>query len=155
MYKYATAVALVVGVLLAAATVPSEEAVAQGAPSLLGVWEGRSEVLNYNGFNTGVWQIEVTEQRGARFRGTKSWRLDESGAAGHDGTQETWAATEQFIGIVDFDNETLYLPEVNDVAIQFGRIINVDAMELILVESGEHAAVIRTILIRQPSGNSP
>ena len=108
MYKYATAVALVVAVLLVAATVPSEEAVAQGAPSLLGVWEGRSEILNYNGFNTGTWQIEVTEQRGARFRGTKSWRLDESGAAGHDGTQETWTATEQFIGMVDFDKYRVF-----------------------------------------------
>ena len=152
MYRTATALAVAVAILLAVATLRSEEAVAQAAPSLLGVWEGHAEVLNYNGFNTSVWRVEITEQRGARFRGTKSWRLDESGAAGHDGTQETWAATEQFIGIIDFDNETLYVPEVNDVAIQFGRIINADAIELILVESGEHAAVIRTVLIRQPSG---
>ena len=52
------------------------------------------------------------------------------------------------------DNRSIYLADLGDNGHRFGQLTDANTMQVIYVESGEHATVARATFIRKPSSKS-
>lgn len=119
-------------------------------PNLVGTWTGEKTIYFLKGSRHSVDILNITEQEGAHFRGTRTWehRSDDE-PLGHAGDDHTHQASEPILGIVGFDNKTIHIVEHDDLGQLHARLADPDTMEVIYVEPGENAAVFRVIMKRK------
>lgn len=111
---------------------------AENEPDLVGTWQGPSTGhLLTEGFVDSVMMLEITEQQGAAFHGTKSWTSRESG--------ETIAET--FSGTVS-PNGRVAIIDHNDGGAFWGEMMG-DTMILQYLETGSDAKAYVVKLERQ------
>ena len=83
------------------------------------------------------------------FRGTMSWANDRSGPEFEGAAGVQHGQQENIVGIVDWDNVTVYWADHEDETTYRGRLVNATTMEAVAVEAGDHAVAARMIMIRQ------
>lgn len=99
---------------------------------------------------TGSIIIEIAKQSGHAFNGTFRWSFPGvTDPATHDGTQHTNQANEAIFGVFTGDGASFVIVEHPDTGMMFGRILDDNRLEVVMVESGEHAFASRTIFERR------
>jgi hypothetical protein len=104
-------------------------------PNMVGVWKGTNETVSdlkgYKEWNEKV--VEITEQKGRRFRGTFTYP---------DGTKN-------FFGVVYPDNISITWVASNSRGYNHGRILGENQISACYVESWEQATAGCAMLTRQ------
>ncbi|MCP3952945.1 MAG: hypothetical protein GY697_12125 [Desulfobacterales bacterium] len=123
-------------------------------PNLVGEWLFvENDGISYKGKAEGGGDtrlvLNIKEQHGRLFKGTFSWLLSENNDHLHDGTKYTHKSTEDIIGVIGYDGTTLTIAEHPDTGYQFGKLIDENTLELVLVESGPHAIAAYALAKRQ------
>ena len=74
-------------------------------PNLVGSWNGEKTVYFFDGERHSVEELQITEQDGFHFSGTRSWHHPEEDQdpIGHVGGELVHRASEPILGIFDFD----------------------------------------------------
>ena len=120
-------------------------------PDLVGLWECEEAVIL---FRQGEWtrverSVEVTEQRDAVFQALHNWALDPNdGVMGHTFGETMIGGTIPWVGVIDFDNETILGGAFGDDHQFQGRLVDENTMQLALTEAGDHPWASRTICRR-------
>jgi hypothetical protein len=123
-------------------------------PDLLGTWvlvagENRTAAGVLDEQKRGTIEIEVVEQTEATFAGKYRWSRPGTEGQLNDGTTETTAGEEDFIGVFSWDGTSFIMVDHPDTSIRTGRFVNPQTIETILVESGPYAFVARQVYVRQ------
>ncbi|WP_421726058.1 hypothetical protein [Bauldia sp.] len=117
----------------------SAPAVSQDVPSLVGTWISTHHTQSSQGFTTIEVELVIDEQQDGLFNGQVSWRLLEIGDSG----------SEDVLGVIDWDNETVVIVNVNDTGYIQARLVNDVTMEHVYYESGANAVVSRGVWQKQ------
>ena len=131
-------------------------AVAQDAPpSLLGTWvTTKGELAHWEGsvkdHSGSVGTLTVEEQVGGAFRGTMHWDNDRSGPEFEGKAGEHHVQAETVVGVIDWDNETVYWVDHDDETTYRARLVDNNTMHMIALEPGAHAVAVRMIMVRKP-----
>lgn len=145
--------------MLAVLSAPS--ALAQSTvPDMVGHWDAIEQ--NGAGHDGNMWNekagpdqtasivLEIAEQTGYAFIGTLRWSFpDVTDPASHDGTQHTNQANEAMLGVFSGDGASFAIAEHPDTGVRFGRMLDDNRLEIVTVESGEHAFATRTVYVRR------
>ncbi|WP_421723365.1 hypothetical protein [Bauldia sp.] len=127
---------------------------AEEPPDLTGAWVTLTgEVSHWEGGlydqsgTTGT--LIVEEQFRGVFRGTMTWANDIDGPEFQGAAGIQHLQSENVVGAIGFDNETVYWADHEDETTYRARLVNRDTMEVIALEAGPFAVATRTIMIRQ------
>ncbi|MCP4319644.1 MAG: hypothetical protein GY789_27605 [Hyphomicrobiales bacterium] len=122
----------------------------ESIPNLVGTWTGEKTVYFLKGERHSIDVLKITEQSGAHFRGTRSWEhVTEGEPLGHAGDEHSHVASEPILGMIGFDNRTIYIVEHDDQGQLHAQLVDSDTMEVVYVEPGENAAVFRVEMTRK------
>jgi len=134
----------------------SPAALAQSdVPNLEGLWECDEATIL---FREGEWSrvkrsMEVTEQRDAVFQALHTWALDPAaGVMGHTFGETMIGGTIPWVGVIDFDNETIRGGAFGDGHQFQGRLVDRNTIQLTLTEAGDHPWASRTTCRRGDGG---
>jgi len=156
IFKTQLAITLIVvtGLLCAGSYTLSAEENKGSAPMLLGTWKSDKYTVAYpKGTNTSVMVMRIVKQDGPYFWSERQWRsLDKNGEPGHIGDKKVFQAGEITLGVIDYDNKSVYMVEKGDSGTMKGKIIGKDKMEFVYTETGEFPLVFRTVLTREKKG---
>jgi len=100
-------------------------------------------------FGTTVATLKVAEQLGGVFRGIMRYDNDSTGPTFRDHDSEGHIAEDAILGVIDWDNETVFWVDHNDTTVHRARMIGSDKMEVIVIEAGPDALATRMVLARQ------
>ena len=90
-------------------------------PNIVGTWIGENKTLSeLRGFRTWEKKVEITEQKGRRFKGTFSYT---------DGTKN-------FFGVIHPDNLTITWVASNSRGYNLGKLLTKNRLSACYVESG-------------------
>jgi translation initiation factor IF-1 len=141
---------MVTGVLCLSAYTLSAEESKGGIPDLIGSWKGKNTVAFPNGTNTNIMDMRIVKQEGPYFWSERLWRnINKDAPTGHIKGKKRSHAGEITLGVIDYDNKTIFMAEKDDGGIMKGKLIGKDKMEFIYIESGDHPVVMRTVLTRE------
>ena len=145
-FRHLFAVLLLVGL-------PSPALTKSPAPNLVGTWvSNKDEVAHGSGAvknnsnSTGT--LVVEEQSGAAFRGTMSWASERRGPKLKGTADVQHQETKTIVGIIDWDAVTVYWADQGDNTTYRARLIKKDTMQVIALETGDHAVAGRFIMVR-------
>lgn len=104
-------------------------------PNLIGTWSGDNNTISESkGYRTRKKTIEITEQKGRRFRGQFNY-------AGE---------IKNFFGVIYPDNTSFTWVSTNSNGYNFGRISGKDQISACFIEAGPKASAGCAQLKRQP-----
>ncbi|MCL4243629.1 MAG: hypothetical protein KJ002_00610 [Candidatus Dadabacteria bacterium] len=124
------------------------------APDLKGVWKGTADVYYPNAVKKLHTELNVTEQDGWYFKGTRDWKLVDppEKPLGYIKNDPVNKASEPYLGVIGFDGKSLTLVENGDWGVMKGALADADTIQLLYYETGEHPLVFRVILKREKVG---
>ena len=104
-------------------------------PNLIGTWSGPNNTISETkGYKTHKKTIEITEQKGRRFRGQFNYAGD----------------IKNFFGVIYPDNISFTWVSTNSNGYNFGRILGKDHISACFIEAGAKATAGCAELKRQP-----
>ena len=124
-------------------------------PNLVGLWECDEATIL---FREGEWSrvkrsVEVTEQRDAVFQALHTWALDpDEGVMGHTFGESMIGGTIPWVGVIDFDNETIHGGAFGDGHQFQGHLVDRNTIQLALTEAGDNPWASRTTCRRSDRG---
>ena len=137
------------------ASISSAASAQSDVPDLVGKWECDEAIIL---FREGEWSrvkrsVEVTEQRDAVFQALHNWALDpDQGVMGHTFGESMISGTIPWVGVIDFDNETIHGGAFGDGHQFQGRLLDQNTMQLALTEAGDNPWASRTTCKRGDGG---
>jgi hypothetical protein len=126
-----------------------------GTPTdLKGVWKGTADVYYPDAVKKLDTELNVSEQDGWYFKGTRDWKLLDAPdkPLGYVMEKAVNEASEPYLGVIGFDGKSLTLVENGDWGVMRGALVDGDTMELIYAEPGDHPLVFRMVLKREKAG---
>ena len=103
-------------------------------PNLIGTWSGPNNTISETkGYKTRKKTIEITEQKGRRFRGQFNYAGD----------------IKNFFGVIYPDNISFTWVSTNSKGYNFGRILGKDHISACFIEAGKKASAGCAELKRQ------
>ena len=141
---------LIVVTVLLGANVLSPSAEESKIPDLVGTWKSEKYTVAYpNGTNTVIMEMRIVKQEGPYFWSERLWRSqDKKGQPGHIMDKKVFQAGEVTLGVIDYDNKSVYMVERGDLGTMRGKITGEDKMEFVYIETGKFPLVFRTELKR-------
>lgn len=125
-------------------------------PDLVGTWaikEGSYAGAHWSGALSHASGPKITltvkEQLNAAFHGTYSFQPVDSQPEFEGSKGLSRSLSETVVGIVGWDNVTIYWADRDDETTYTGTLTDGDTMQVIALEAGPHAISGRFILIRQ------
>ncbi len=152
--KNAAGISLAALFLLAVLPFASAAQDAGAPPDLKGVWKGTADVYYPDAVKKLDTEINVSEQDGWYFKGTRGWKLVDppEKPLGYIMNDPVNKADEPYLGVVGFDGKSLTLVENGDWGVMKGALVDSNTMELIYAEPGDHPLVFRIVLKREKAG---
>ena len=125
---------------------------ADDIPSLIGDWRGEYTVQSRQGRSSAEVHFAITEQEGALFKGAYEWEYHpDTPVVGDHEAGVGKRGKDVLLGVIGWDNTSINIADVDDKGLWFGKLTGPDTLELIYVESQDHATVSRTRLVRHPA----
>lgn len=93
--------------------------------------------------------LVIDEQIGGVFRGTIVYENNPQGPEFEGRVGLGHVLPETILGVVDWDDRTVFWVDYGDETIHRGRLTDENTMEVIAIEPGAHAVVNRMILERR------
>jgi len=124
------------------AGIAEEKITEVSTPNLVGIWTGNlvghHESRGFIDSPTGSWELNITEQNGQVFTGTKTYTKSDG---------ETFI--EDFSGAISYDGETIYIVDHDD-GTAYCSLISPDELEIIYLSDDSDSAHVFVIdLVRQ------
>lgn len=93
--------------------------------------------------------LVIDEQLGGVFRGTIIYENNPDGPEFEGRIGLGHVLPEPILGVVDWDDRTVFWVDHDDQTIHRGRLVDENRMEVVALEPGEFAVVNRMILVRR------
>lgn len=153
-YKAGAGVLIAALFILADLSFLSAAGNAETPPDLRGAWKGTGEVYYPDAVKKIDTELNITEQDGWYFKGTRGWKLVDppEKPLGYIMNTPVNEADEPFLGVVGFDGKSLTLVENGDLGTMKAVLAGEDKMEFLYYEPGEHPLVFRLVLTRERAG---
>jgi len=137
------------------AAVPSVADAQSSATDLTGDWVMEAGEVGHWGGDLRAFDerdavvLVIDEQLGGVFRGTIIYENNPDGPEFEGRIGIGHVLPEPVLGVVDWDDRTVFWVDHDDQTIHRGRLVDENRMEVVALEPGEFAVVNRMILVRR------